>query len=203
LVYATPTLAETVELVHKGVGVRPIEGGRHVGLGTRNYLMSLGEGSYLELIGRDQDQAGYAGDLPFGMDSLAHPRLVSWALRVDGIDGFVSDVRRSGFDPGEVVAMSRRTPDGRELRWRLTRSNRSASPDLFPFLIDWGDTPHPSTTSAQGAKLEGFHLESPEPQRLSRVLAILAVDKGPHVEVGAWPHLNARILGPSGEVTLS
>ncbi len=33
---------------------------------------------------------------------------------------------------------------------------------IVPFLIDWGDTPHPSQNAVQGLALTGFRAEHPE-----------------------------------------
>ena len=56
LVYATPDLPATVAQVARLTGVAPTEGGRHPGWGTRNYLLSLGERVYLEIVGPDEEQ---------------------------------------------------------------------------------------------------------------------------------------------------
>jgi hypothetical protein len=51
LVLATPDLAATVADFTERTGIAPVAGGAHVGLGTRNYLVSLGGSRYLEIIG--------------------------------------------------------------------------------------------------------------------------------------------------------
>src|SRR6476660_4946459 len=56
LVYATPDVEESVRYVAGLTGVWPVEGGRHVGGGTRNYLLGLGGLRYLEIVGPDREQ---------------------------------------------------------------------------------------------------------------------------------------------------
>jgi hypothetical protein len=51
LVLATPLLSETVQAVARLLGMQPAEGGQHVGRGTQNFLLGLGNGGYLEIIG--------------------------------------------------------------------------------------------------------------------------------------------------------
>ncbi|WP_327085082.1 VOC family protein [Nonomuraea sp. NBC_01738] len=141
LVYATPDLAPTVAEVERLLGVKPAEGGRHVGLGTRNHLLGLGGRSYLEIIGPDPEQPHPGAPRPFGIDTLDAPRLVAWAVEPDDLDATVAASRARGYDPGTPFAMSRRTPSGDLLEWRLAFA---AEPDpVIPFLIDWGTTPHP------------------------------------------------------------
>ncbi|MFD6156376.1 VOC family protein [Nocardia sp. NPDC060256] len=147
LVLATPDLPDAVATVTRLLGVAPVPGGRHGGRGTRNFLLGLGDGGYLEIIGPDDDQPAPALPRPFGVDGLAEPRLVTWAARVPDIDAAVTEARATGYDPGEASGMSRETPDGQVLRWRLTLAHDHTG--VVPFLIDWGATAHPSESLPQ------------------------------------------------------
>ena len=50
--------------------------------------------------------------------------------------------------------MRRRTPSGELLRWRMTALSRAEGPR--PWLIDWGGSAHPATTSPAGCSLVGL-----------------------------------------------
>jgi hypothetical protein len=201
LVYAAPALEDAVREVADRLGVTPSPGGRHSGRGTRNFLLSLSSGAYLEIIGPDPEQPDPSGPRPFGVDELHGPRLVAWAVKAPDIERRVADARSAGYDPGPIQPMTRTQPDGTVLHWRLTTGGREASPDLIPFLIDWGDTPHPSVTSSQGASLREFWAESPEPESVEAKLRALGVALD--VRCGEHPLLIARLTGPGGEITLS
>jgi len=193
-VYGTPDLETTVADLGRKLGVQPSPGGRHVGRGSRNFLLSLDTGSYLEIIGRDSEQQDFQGSLPFGLEDLEEPQLLGWAIRVSDIDEFVQKVKAGGYDPGPVAAMARQTPNGQELNWKLTESRPTTFPMLEPFLIDWGTTPHPSHTAAQGARLVAFHIDTPNPEPLTQVLATLGVSF--RVDKALQPRLVAQITGP-------
>jgi hypothetical protein len=56
VVLAVPNLADGVAEFRRLIGVDPVIGGSHTNLGTANYLVGLGGGAYLEIIGPDPDQ---------------------------------------------------------------------------------------------------------------------------------------------------
>ena len=206
LVYATPDLDATVDDVAARLAVRPVPGGRHPSLGTRNALLGLGGATYLEIIGVDRADPGAdaptppGGPRPFGLDHLTVARLATWAARVEGIDERVAAARAAGYDPGPVMPLSRHRPDGVELHWRLTPPSAEAI-ELVPFLIEWGpDTPHPSTTSPSGCRLVEFGAGHPDPDRVGADLRALGLDLP--VAAAAAPALRAVIEGPGGTAEL-
>jgi hypothetical protein len=184
LVLATPDLAATVADFAERTGIAPAAGGAHVGLGTRNYLVSLGGSRYLEIIGPDPEQAEPSGPRPFGVDGLTIARTVTWAVSTPDLDAAVAAARAQGYDPGPVRAMSRRRPDGTLLEWRLTDGDTAHPSGLVPFLIDWSPSPHPTTApDLPVAPLLEFSATAPVPDEirplLSAVGAELPLAEGP------------------------
>lgn len=171
LVYATPDLDKTVDWIAELTGVRPVEGGPHIGLGTRNHLLGLGELRYLEIIGPDPEQPESDTPRPFGIDDLTGPRLAAWAVRAADIESRVARSRTLGYDPGPIEPLARRTPEGDLLRWRLTVPYET----VVPFLIDWGRTPHPAR-HLPTVPLTSFALAHPEPDGVRLRLAALGVE---------------------------
>ncbi len=198
LVYATPNLEATVDEIARRWGVRATPGGKHAGRGTHNALISFGDGSYLELIGPDPEQPDPPGGRAFGIDTLTEPRLVTWAVKAPGIETRVAGARAAGFDPGEPQAMSRVRPSGEELSWRLTRNGPGDW--LVPFLIDWGETTHPSTTSVGGCRLLSLRAVHPRPVEIRAMLGALGEELA--VEDGPAPGLVAVIDTARGTVEL-
>jgi hypothetical protein len=198
LIYGVPVLADGVNQFESCFGVRAQPGGKHQGLGTHNALLGLGQSTYLEIIAPDPDQPVPAMPRPFGLDSLAGPRLVGWAIRCDDIDARVARARAQGYDPGDAVELQRTTAQGILLRWRLTPNALGGGP--IPFLIEWGDAVHPSRSAPAGLALLSFHLEHPQPEVLARALGALAVEVT--VVPGATSRLAARIDGPRGPADL-
>ncbi|MFG3204278.1 VOC family protein [Streptomyces sp. NPDC048192] len=173
LVLATPDLAETVAEFACRTGVTPAPGGVHLGLGTRNHLVGLGGRSYLEIIGPDPEQPEPAGPRPFAVDRLAGPRTLTWAISPPDLDAAITTARARGYDPGPVRPMSRRTPDGTVLRWRLTDSGHAHPSGLVPFLIDWGDSPHPTASGLPVTPLLHMSATAPAPAGLHGPLTAL------------------------------
>lgn len=200
LVLATPTLEATARRLEHELGVVAKNGGSHVGRGTRNILMGLENGAYLEIIGVDEHQPAPVGARPFGVDDVQGEHLVAWAARTPNITDLVSAARANGYDPGDVIDMSRARPDGELLAWRLTSPSRGGV-TVVPFLIDWGVSEHPSVSLPTGARLLTMRAEHPH---AAQVLAELAtLDLSLAVTSGSAARLWAEIQGPSGTVGLS
>jgi len=198
LVYAVADLTAGIDWFEQQTGIRPAVGGAHVGLGTHNALVSFGE-CYLEIIAPDPGQPDPDMPRPFGIDGRDGPGLVGFAVRpTDGetIGDLVDRCLDAGYDTGPISDLSRQTPNGDLLAWALTFPS---SPTL-PFIIDWGDTPLPSTTQPGGVKLEHFAVNHPMPFEVLGPLAALGLD----IDVLAAERgaLSATITGPGGSTEL-
>jgi hypothetical protein len=163
-------------------------------------LLSLGSDVYLEIIAVDPGQADPQGARPFGIDGHPNPRLAAFAIHPgngETIDAVAEKIRNHGTDPGPIVAMSRVKPDGEEISWRLTRSNRLG---LVPFVIDWGHTPNPATITPEGCSLievRGTHPQLDQITSLHQQLDLsIKVSEGPS-------SLEIILQTPKGMVSLS
>jgi hypothetical protein len=191
LVYAAPDLDAAVDAFEQRFGVRAAGGGQHLGLGTHNRLLSLGPGTYLEIIAADPRQPEPDLPRPFGVDGVTEPRLAGWAITCDHISRARDEAAAHGFDPGQVIDGQRRTASGEVLRWRLT--SNALTGGVVPFLISWGDTPSPASSAPSGLVLESLHVEHPDPALITPRLRALGAD----AEVRRAPAaaLVARISG--------
>jgi hypothetical protein len=198
LVLATPDLAATVADFARRTGVSPAPGGTHLGLGTRNFLVSLGGTAYLEIIGPDPEQSDPDGPRPFGVDALAGPRAVTWAVSTPDLDAAVAEARAGGYDPGPVRSMRRRRPDGTLLEWRLTDGESAHPSGLVPFLIDWGSSAHPSASGLPVTPLLRLSASAPDPAEIAPLLVAVAAT----LPVVAGPvGLTFTVDSPRGPVT--
>jgi glyoxalase-like protein len=202
LVYAVPDLAAAEAEFAAATGTTPAPGGRHVGRGTRNALVGLGPTSYLEIIGPDPEQPADPGvAVPFGVDALTAPRLLTWAVHPADIAAAARASAAAGADLGPVAPMSRRTPAGDLLAWRLAAPHPAPFDGVTPFLIDWGATAHPAGAPGLPAvALRGLRATHPDPDGATAVLRALGL--GLPVRAGP-PGLVALLDTPRGPVVLS
>jgi len=198
--YGVPDLDAACDELAERLGVRPMPGGQHRGLGTHNAILALGEGVYLEVIAPDPNQPPPSRPRPFGLDAPDDPRIVAWAAKAPDIESRVERARSAGYDPGNVIKLGRDLPDGGRLEWRLTFPDELAGDGLVPFLIDWGSTPHPSISAPQGCSLLSLRGEHPQPELVKPLLQALEVDLD--IATGPAAVLIATLQTPKGEVQL-
>jgi len=204
----------------KQLGVAPLFGGRHEGLGTHNAILPLTGETYLELIASDPDGPVPSQPRPFGLDTLCDPRLVGWAVRSRAIETDVERARERGFDPGIVFAMTRREPDGEALEWKLSLRREPFGDGLVPFVIDWGKSRHPAaaagiapddrnhdrtrprtkTEVTQHCELWAFYGMHPDPAPIRAALDAMGVALD--IRAATIAGLTARLRGPAGSLEL-
>jgi hypothetical protein len=200
LVYATPNLNLGIEKLENLLGVRMTPGGQHPGRGTRNAILSLGDSTYIEVLGPDLDQPPPQRPRWFGIDTLPAPRLVGWAAKGVNLERLVSDAAQQGIRLGAVGSGSRTRPDGIVLTWQFTDPFTVVADGIVPFFIDWGQTPHPALSGTRGLTLVDLRAEHPDSMPVQRMLNQLGFDLP--VQRESAPQLIATITGPRGRVEL-
>ena len=198
LMWVVPDLDAGVDELERRAGARSTRGGSHPSMGTANAILGLGPGVYLEVLGPDP-----AVDEPTGFGAAIAaeptPRLASWAVRTDDIDALCATLTSAGW-PTTARSMTRTRPDGTTLEWQLAMLPGRALADHWPFVIDWGHSPHPSEGAPSTCTLEALSVGDPEPAELRRLLGVLGIDDVA-VEAGP-PAMRAKLHTPRGAIEL-
>lgn len=150
IVIVHPDLDLAMEEFADLTGCSPNYGGPHVGGGTHNALVSLGESVYIELISPDpaqvhKDRSSTHSNLGHRLTSVSGSTLLAWAIRSDSLDQMTG--KHCGVETATPFDMSRQQPNGKTLHWRLMNLLNHGLKGFAPFYIDWLDCPHPATTN--------------------------------------------------------
>ncbi len=127
------------------LGTSFLDGGVHPRFGTRNMVLPLAEGTYLEVVEVLDHPA--SGKAPFGQAVRARSELGGgWLGWVVATDDLAAVEKRLGRP---AVAGNRHRPDGVELRWRQIGVHGLISDPQLPFFVAW-ETPelHPGAGAA-------------------------------------------------------
>ena len=191
IIYTSPNLNSGVRTFASEYGIEPSAGERHPGFGTRNALIGLGAGRYVEILAIDETQDVPPSGRFLRLQCGSPSRFSAWCARADRpLEETVHIGRSAGYDLGEVVTMSRQRPDGTTISWKLTAPPRAEG--VLPFYIDWGDTPNPATLLPPLLTLACFTLTHPEPARIRAIFAALGEDEV-EVRAGPKPELQVKL----------
>ncbi len=156
-------------------GVKAVFGGVHPKRGTRNALLSLGQGQYLEILALDPAQPNVRDERVAELERLTAPRILTWAAATRDIEALDKKVRAAGLATSGVVAGAREKPDGTVLRWK-TWSVGGHDGDVVPFVIEWDPASrHPSIDSPGGCTIRALRLEHPDPAKMNRLLEAMGL----------------------------
>ena len=203
LLLGVADLDRGIKWVQERVGVRAAVGGVHPGAGTRNALLSLGAGHYLEIIAPDPAQSD-ANDERHLRD-LTGPRLITFAVTARDIDSISTKARKAGLEVSGPHEGSRRLPSGATLHWRTLRVRNDMGAGAIqpvPFFIQWSpESPHPSSNSPTGAILESLEFEHPDPVRLASIFEALGLEG--RVSARRDVRIRAEVESPNGRLSLT
>ena len=199
VIIATDSLDRGIAQLREATGVTAVFGGAHPGRGTQNALLSLGSGSYLELLAPNPTDA--QGPRMVAMFAAARTLTPSgWALAAPDADSVRALALRRGLASGDVAPGARARPDGSTLRWR-TLNPWGWNNALLPFFIEWHATsPHPSRESPTGCTLASMTLYSTIPDSLRHQFERLNVRV--QVEAATRDAMSITLDCPKGRVLL-
>jgi hypothetical protein len=135
-------LGACVQRIGARLGAAFSDGGLHPSFGTRNFVLPLAEGCYLEIVEALDHPA--ADRAPFGRAVKARTEAgggwLAWAIGIPDITPIERRLGRSAADGHRV------RPDGFDLRWRQIGVNDVAEDPQLPFFVQWesDDEHHPS-----------------------------------------------------------
>ncbi|MET0741167.1 MAG: VOC family protein [Candidatus Nanopelagicales bacterium] len=146
--YAVPSavLADTVQRMGAQLGAGFIDGGVHPSFGTRNFVLPLEGGTYLEVVAALDHPA--ADQAPFGRAVRHRSRLgggwMAWVVAVDDISTMEARLGRPAVDG------HRRRPDGYDLTWRQIGVADVLEDPSMPFFVQWTspESEHPSRAAS-------------------------------------------------------
>jgi hypothetical protein len=152
-------LGACAQRIGSRLGAGFADGGLHPAFGTRNFVLPLTHGCYLEIVAPLDHPA--SDRAPFGRAVAARSRAgggwLAWAVRVDDIAMQEARLERAAA-PGH-----RHRPDGFDLRWRQIGINDVTEDPQLPFFIQWDidDEHHPAVGGSQ-ITLQGLEIAGDE-----------------------------------------
>ena len=160
-------LASTAQRLGGLLGTEFVDGGVHPRFGTRNMILPLTGGTYLEVVEVLDHPA--SDKAPFGQAVRARSLLgggwLGWVVAVDDIRAVEARLGR------EAASGNRKRPDGTELLWKQIGVNGLLADPQLPFFIEW-ESPvelHPSNGATGEFSLDRLEIAG-DPQRVSEWL---------------------------------
>ncbi len=196
----------TADRIAEALGVRAVNGGVHPSFGTRNVILPLAHGRYVEVV--EVLDHPVCDKAPFGQAVRACSERgggwLGWVCRVDDIAEQERRLGRASM-PGHRVF-----PDGRHLHWRQLGVNGLISDPQLPFFVEFDDMGlHPSLAVADEPSVVIRSLTiAGDPDRVRDWLGLEAGETSTVVDFEfVAPHGTAGLLSvtfdtPSGPITL-
>jgi len=140
-------LVDVVQRIGSSLGAAFQDGGIHPRFGTRNFILPLHGGTYLEVVCPLDHPA--ADSAAFGQAVSQRARegggWLTWVVAVDDISTVQERVGR------EPVIGHRRRPDGFDLEWKQLGVKSTMEDPQLPFFVQWiTDAAHSMTLKLFG-----------------------------------------------------
>ena len=135
-------LVDTVQRLGQQLGGSFVDGGRHPRFGTRNFILPLEGGTYVEVVAALDHPASEKAAFGQAVRRRAETGggWMAWVVAVDDISTIEERLGRDAVDGHRV------RPDGFDLTWRQIGVADVLEDPSLPFFIQWNCPPseHPS-----------------------------------------------------------
>jgi len=171
IVLAVHDLDKAMRAIERKLGVKPIFGGYHKTFGTKNALVNLDQGVYLELLAADNSNTKIQPPRWMGVDGNEENKISRWAVKSEQLD--YDSVILSTYDPkmGNILNGSRNTATGSLLKWQLIIPLPEPEVEIVPFIIDWSQSethPHDELPD-MGCSLVELYGMHPNPDQFREI----------------------------------
>lgn len=201
IVYAVFDLDRAIADFTQQLGIAPVFGGQHQDRGTKNALLNLGNGCYLEIIAIDEWNTQVGPPRWMGLDVLQKPQITRWCLKSDNLAKDQALLKAYNPKMGEQWSGKRQTASGELLAWEMLLPLPEPEVEVVPFMVDWGASAfHPTERLEESCTYLDLVLTHPEPHKIERILNALAIDIV--VQQGIEPAISLRVNTPNGLVVL-
>ena len=133
-------LIDVVQRLGSRIGSAFIDGGIHPRFGTRNFVLPLKNGHYLEVVCPINHPA--ADRSPFGKIVTKRANegggWLTWVVATDDISLVENRLQRKSIEG------HRTRPDGTDLKWKQLGVLGTLEDSQLPFFIEWETKEHPS-----------------------------------------------------------
>lgn len=160
-------LDATTKRLSEQLGAQFVDGGLHPRFGTRNRILPLNGGVYLEVVEVLDHPA--SDKAPFGQAVRARSEQgggwLGWVVAVEDLAPIEARLGR------ESVQGNRHRPDGFELRWRQLGVRGLQSDPQLPFFVQWESdlAEHPSAGANGAVTLKAIEMAG-DPERVGEWL---------------------------------
>ena len=184
------------------LGVSPIFGGFHKTFGTKNALMSLGKGCYLELLAADDTNTEIPKPRWMGVDMLQRNQITRWVIKSNQLEADSATLKNKNSEMGTIREGSRNVANGGLLQWELIMPLPEPEVELLPFMVDWSTSEiHPADAIPDmGCRLIELYGVHPSPEKFKTIFEQLDIDF--QIKTSKEIKLTAVIECPNGRIEI-
>lgn len=139
-------LASTIQWMGRKLGASFIDGGIHPRFGTRNFVLPLANGSYIEVVEALDHPAAETAVFGHAVKERTEQGggWLAWVVAVDNIAAVEARLGRPAKSGHRV------RPDGFDLSWKQIGLVEMSDDPQLPYFIEWetDEAHHPSTGSS-------------------------------------------------------